>query len=178
MTEIKSTMDLINEKLRGLEITAEEKQDFRKARMKEAAQELYQRYFVQDHTRNLQHMMRELQDAEPGVTNTLALYLITRLSPDTPSARIYEALSLLLGTHGPSAAKKLETAAMHYQQDAATERRNIEQAIETTLNSRGISGTAVAPHAESDNHWLDIVRRLEYDYTRQIQELVAELGLT
>jgi len=53
MAEIKSTMDLINEKVRGLKITSEEKKEFRKAKMKEVAQEFFHRYFVQDDTRNL-----------------------------------------------------------------------------------------------------------------------------
>ncbi|MCP4683673.1 MAG: hypothetical protein GY864_15190 [Desulfobacterales bacterium] len=151
MAEIKSTMDLIMEKTKGLTMTEEEKE----ALQKEEALGQVKGFLLKflEGQRNPDRLKKEMASFE-GKRNDMAREALIkecldRMDPELDNERLFEALEHVAGVDpGP-----IREALQKFQQDLEQQIVGHEKRLRGNLEKRDISGTAVMPNINADTVW-------------------------
>jgi hypothetical protein len=151
MGEIRSTMDIIMEKAKGLTVSDEEKRQFREQEMTGKIRGLVQRSLdgvmamdrfrvemsdIQEKDRDMaDRLLREevLTGIEPGKGNEIALAILREI----------------LGMDTGNITERLEI----FSRQIEAERSSRAKLLMERLEKRGISGSAVIPNIEADPVW-------------------------
>ena len=172
MAGIKSTMDLVMEKVGKMEITPEEKERFRREEVQDQAQRILNRYLVQGGQKDVSALKRELKGQRAEVKGALAEMLISTYSLEDPSSAILECLETLQGERGKEIVNALRELTLSYQREREEEFQEIQNEIREELVRKGISGTAVEPNPDSNPRWTDFLRQLNEKYEDRRQEIL------
>ncbi|MBW2039678.1 MAG: hypothetical protein JRI46_08795 [Deltaproteobacteria bacterium] len=174
MAEIKSTVDLVMEKIGKLEITPEERERFRQEEVEDLAQRLLNRYFVQGDQKDLSTLKKELQGAREDVKKALTELLISTYSLEDPSTTILEGLEILLKGKGKDIVKALRELTSSYQKEREKGYQKMEKELREELARKGISGTAVEPNLDSSPGWADFTDRLDKEYRGRVKGIFTK----
>ena len=151
MVEIKSTMDIIMEKTKGLTMTDKEKQEFRRQEMEGKIKGLIQKYVdglmgterLKEAIANLR--ARKQEELEQLVRKeTMAL-----IQPGESNAPLLEILSSVAGMDPDPIMKLLDD----FDSKIEYERAGREQVLREEFRKKGISGSAVIPNLDADEAW-------------------------
>ena len=168
MAEIRSTMDIIMEKTRGLTMTEQEKREFREKELTGKVKGLVQKVMdgalppdrfkveaapLEEKDRDLTHrLVREeaLSRIEPGGSNDAVLQILGEgIGVDT----------------GP-----IRRLLSEFERDLARERESREKVLEERIRKSGISGSAVRPNIAADPGWIAYVSEKRDDSRQKIME--------
>ncbi|MBI5585028.1 MAG: hypothetical protein HY892_14545 [Deltaproteobacteria bacterium] len=150
MGEIKSTLDLIMEKTRGLALSEEEKKKLKGQEWLGKARGWAQRY--------LDGMIGP-QDLKTGIAalgepeeagNLLKQELVEAINPEGDNEKRWEALEILWGLSRAPYVRIIE----QFRSGLAEAERRRAEALAGLLSEKGISGTAVVPNLQGDPEWL------------------------
>ena len=175
MAEIKSTMDLVMEKVGKMKITAEEREKFKREEVQDQAQRLFHRYFVQEEQKDLRSLKMQLQDVKEEIKEVLKELLISAYSLKDPSVRIIEGLKILAGEREGRVIEALEELASSYQREKEEKLQQLEKEYREELARRGISGTAVEVNLSAHPHWADFIGQLNKKYEGKKREILDKL---
>ena len=149
MAEIKSTLDLIMEKTKGLTLSPKEKEEVRREEWLKKARGLIQK-FLDDRT-DLGKVKEELFNREKPSDgeNILKRELINGLDPEGDNEKRFQLIGELLQIPRETFLKILEAFNQRIHQEKI---RQTDHLIKQ-LAGQGISGSAVIPNLERDPSW-------------------------
>jgi len=168
MGEIKSTLDIIMEKTKGLTVTKEEKETFRKKEAEGKVRGLLQRFL--DGFIDLERLKNEIGDfgdKHDGIVGEALLReCMGRMAPGADNTKLLDALENALGLDIAPIQKILQD----YNHDLEQQRINRQQVIQKKLEESGISGTAVIPNINADQNWIGYLSEMKKGFQEKIQK--------
>jgi len=174
MAEIKSTLDLVMQKTRNLNLSNEEKKEQKKNEISGRINGLLQKFMDQiiDADRLESEYQKLQKDYDSSGKELLVKEICARIEPGKDNGTLLG----LLAEFGVPDLEGLISILQEFQKEhdaAAGERRKIlkEQLAETRL----ISGSAVVPNLEIDDQWPKEAGRIEAKYNRLLDEEKARI---
>lgn len=151
MGEIKSTMDIIMEKTKGLTMSEEEKSEYRQQKLTGKVRGLIQKFL--DGILDLDKFKVEValisDIQEDRVNRTVIEESISCMELGQQNEPIFRLLRETIGVDtGP--VLEIEKA---YMDRLEREKTVLEKSIKKKLKGKGISGSAVIPNIEADPDW-------------------------
>jgi hypothetical protein len=173
MGEIKSTMDIIMEKTKGLTMTDEEKQKFRRQEMEGKIKGLIQKYV--DGLMGMERLKeaiaklraRKEQELEQLIRKeTMAL-----IQPGESNAPLLEILSSVVGMDPDPIVKLLDD----FDSKIEYERVRRAEVLQEELRKKGISGSALIPNIEADPEWRQRLSEMKRAFKEEAMRSVTEM---
>lgn len=166
MGEIRSTMDIIMERTKGLTMSDEEKRRFREGEMSGRIRGLVQRGM--DKTLDMERLKVELaalQEKDREMADRLiGEEFLSRIEPGGDNEFLLNCLSEILGLDTSSLRDKLQTFAHTLEK----ERTAREAVLRERLEARGVSGSSVLPNPEADPEWVRYVEGMKQSLKRKL----------
>lgn len=157
MGEIRSTLDIIMEKTKGLTMSDEEKRALREREISGRIKGLVQRY--RDSLLDLDRLkveMAHLQERDKEAADRLIREeLFMRLEPENDKVGLLRALEEILKIDAEPIRQRLSDLKAELEED----RSAYEKVLLERLRKRGISGSAVMPNVAADGDWQALVSR-------------------
>ena len=172
MGDIKSTLDLVMEKTKNLNLSDEEKEQQKNRETKDRLRGLVQKF--QDSILSTDNFRSDYQKLkkEYGLTNNR--YLIDDICRQILPGKDNQALFDLLAEFKVSGFDQLRSVLKEYQTvlDSAAEqrRRSLKDQLAKT---HSISGSAVVPNLENDDEWRKAADKIKLKYDRLLDEAKA-----
>jgi hypothetical protein len=169
MGEIKSTLDIIMEKTKGLSMSAEEKAAFQKEETEGRVRGLLQKYI--DGVFDPDRLKAELEGL--GKTRqTMAMAFVRtacleRIEPGFDSSRLLDLLQDLAGLDPTPIYNVLSK----YDDEVLRNRKKRSKELLKRLKKSGISGSAVIPHIEADAEWEKYMLEAKEEFQARLREL-------
>ncbi len=177
MAEIKSTLDLVMEKTKKLEMTAEEKEELKRKEVFQKAMGLFHRYL--DGTIPLNEIVREIEKlgSPSGATvkDILVSQWIEALSLGGDNEKLLKGIKLLKDRDIEEANQKFLIVQDQYRSQKEMVRQEVSLQLIETLRKKGIRGTAVVPNVEGNPDWKGRLERLNEIYRKQMEEVKESL---
>ncbi|MDY6970796.1 MAG: hypothetical protein SV775_00545 [Thermodesulfobacteriota bacterium] len=169
MAEIKSTLDIIMEKTRGLTMNDEEKRAFQKSEVEGKVGGAVQRFL--DGLINRRRLTREIdalvEDYHEMATQAVIRECLDRIDPKRDNTPILDVLEDLGGLD-PAPFREIIAESHRDLEQRKTDRQS---ALLSNLDKKGISGTAVIPNIEADREWARYVSETEKDLDAKLNLL-------
>jgi hypothetical protein len=171
MAEIKSTLDIIMEKTRGLTMTEEEKAAMHDKKLAENSRGLVRKYL--DGTISMERFKEEWGDLAKEQEN--ARVILTRIcmestDPEADNGPLLAVLHQVAGADTGVVGEALERA----RADLEERRAEARERIRTALAGRGISGSAILPNLDADSQWKEVSSRVRQELHALLLSLVPE----
>ncbi|MBW2031894.1 MAG: hypothetical protein JRJ31_22825, partial [Deltaproteobacteria bacterium] len=151
MGEIKSTLEIIMEKTKGLTVSEEEKAAYKEQEASRKIKSLAQKYV--DGAVKLEALKIEvaaLEKESPDLARKLLLdEVIPKIELEGDNESTFEILEQVLGLDTGPMRKALEEAGARLD----SERVSLERSILERLKEKGVSGAAVIPNINADSEW-------------------------
>ena len=169
MGEIRSTLDIIMEKTKGLTMTEEEKREFKRKEMAGKVKGLFQKFL--DNIIDLDRFKIEAAAVGEGHEDMFRRVsmqeAIERLEPEGDNEPILEILESTTGMDtGP-----IREFLTDFERKLENERAVHEKALLKRLENKGISGSAIIPNLSADSQWCDHVSNLEQTFREEVESL-------
>jgi hypothetical protein len=155
MGEIKSTLELIMEKTKGLTMTDEEKRRFKEEEIVRDVKGLVQRFIdgFYDIERVKEEVAGVAQDRRRIFLSSLRKEMLARVNPEIENESLFKFMEAVLAMDVSSLRKRV--AVLRAEMDA--ERRQKEKTVAKKMRDRGVSGSAVIPNPQNDPDWVAYV---------------------
>ncbi|MBW2309131.1 MAG: hypothetical protein JRG73_19585 [Deltaproteobacteria bacterium] len=172
MSEVKSTIDLIMEKTRGMKLTAEEKDQNRKEKIKREV-----RLLVLPYLRGEASLGRLRESLSDETLMSAVEVLGEALQIEEDNSRVLEGLRALCGKEKGMASmlEDIRTVLEEYEAHRSQVRTRLESEMLQELARWGISGPAVQPAVDANPLWLDQRKELEKNYTPRLRDAADRL---
>ena len=173
MVEIRSTMDIIMEKAKGLTMTDEEKSKFRQQEMTGKIRGPIQKFL--DGTMNMERLKSEVTAIGEKDWNMSCRIILdevkNRIEPERDNDLFFNILEGILG---------METAPIRallvgFKERLIKERASREKQFMEDLEKRGISGSAVLTNIDGDPVWDRHVAKAKEGFQVRLDEWFARL---
>lgn len=173
MGEIRSTLDIIMEKTKGLSMTDEEKGEFKKQEAKGKVKGLIQKFF--DGILNLDRLKIEtaaLAEGDPRMINQLVAEETIkniRLGENNDAG-----LKILKSVAGVDT-KPIQEILSDSEGKLEGEKASHEAALREAFQKKGISGSAVIPNINALPEWNDRLLKMKEEFEEKIKRLIGEV---
>ena len=155
MGEIKSTLEIIMEKTKGMILSEEEKREFKLREIRGKAGGLIQRFidgFIDLETLKVD-MAALGKEEQDNLAKAVMEESISRINLGEDNAMIMQVLEATDGID-PSPIKKL----LHdMNRELIEKKREMEKELEIKLKEKGITGSGVIPNPDADPDWIGYV---------------------
>jgi len=152
MGEIRSTLDIIMEKARGVEVTDKDKAGFLMHEVEGKIRGLLQK--VLDGFVDAEGLTSEIEamdlDRQAVAIKALRRECLERLVLEGDNALLLKILSRVAGANTGT----IETILLRYRDDLQARRVDRAAALKEQIRVRGISGAAVLPNLKADPEWV------------------------
>jgi len=169
VAEIKSTLDLVMEKVRKLEITPEEREEFHRKEEEEKARGIFSRY-LKGRGERIEALREELSKTPESVKRALVSLICQEFSFPSPSENWIEALELL---KGKGIGEKVRGVVERYRKEREEETERVKGELRRMLSKRGIRGDAVDPNPETHPSWEKSLKGLEEKAREELKEILG-----
>jgi hypothetical protein len=167
MAEIRSTLDLVMERTRGLSMTDTEKNEMKKKELSGKIQALLERYSNDYLT--LKWLETELNnmgmETDPKIRKTLKFEILERLSPNGDGDKLLEALEGITGIR----ADAYRGIISEYDKTLEQRRKKFAEKIIAGLSLQKISGSAVSPNMSADPGWQKELEKISGEFRKKIR---------
>jgi hypothetical protein len=171
MAEIKSTLDIIMEKTKGLTMTEEEKKVFHKREIEGKVRGLLQKFvdgFI--HPEQLKDEISALDEAQyAGARDALLRECVDRIEPGAENGPFLDVLEHTAGMDTTPIQKIL----MEYDHDIEKKKMYREQVLRENLEGLGFSGTAVIPNIHADQVWMRHLSEMKKGFHEKVEKLFS-----
>ena len=171
MGEIRSTMDIIMEKAKGLTMTDEEKEAFRKKETEGKVRGLFQRFldgFID--AERLKDEIGSLGEKRYAVAReALIRECMGRMEPGADNTIFLDALENAAGLDIAPIRKII----LDYNQDLEQQKMDRKQVLRENLEGLGISGTAVIPNIHADQEWIRHLSEMNMGFREKVETLFS-----
>ena len=170
MGEIKSTLDIIMEKTKGLTMTEEEKEAFRKKETAGKVRGLFQRFldgFID--AERLKDEIGSLGEKRYAVAReALIRECMGRMEPGADNTILLDALENAAGLD----IAPIEKIVLDYNQDLEQQKMDRKQVLQENLKGLGISGSAVIPNIHADQEWIRHLSEMNKGFQKKLQNIL------
>jgi len=157
--EIKSTLEIILEKTKGLTMSEEERKALQKEQIEGKVKGLVQKFL--DGYLPLEGLQKEIEsfgaEKKPMVMKALKSECLDRMDPEVDNSPLFEILQEVAHVD-PVPFFELQS---EYQRRVQQEEGGREKSALERLNQRGISGSAVIPNIAADPDWQGVLREMK-----------------
>ena len=171
MGEIKSTLDIIMEKTKGLTMTEEEKEAFRKKETEGKVRGLLQRFldgFID--AERLKDEIGGLGEKRYAVSReALIRECMGHMEPGADNTILLDALENAAGLDIAPIRKII----LDYNQDLEQQKMDRKQVLQENLKGLGISGSAVIPNIHADQGWIRHLSEMNKGFREKIETLFS-----
>ena len=177
MGEIKSTLDIIMERAKGLTVTEEEKETFQRKEVAGKVRGLLQKFL--DALLDRDGFGKEwdlFEDEQKRMAReALIAECLARMEPDADNTLLLEILE-----HVESVSlNPLRDLLMKFHKELEKEKSRREEALRNELKEKGISGSAVIPNIMADPVWTEYLSERREAFHARLASLQKEMiGLT
>jgi hypothetical protein len=167
MAEIKSTLDLIMEKTKGLTLSPKEKEEIRREEWAKKARGWIQKFL--DGWIDMDKVKSELpgQEAPSGWEKILQTEIISPLDPEEDNEKRFQLITEFLELPGEPFLKILSV----FKQRVEGEKVHLMEQSIKRLSDQGISGSAVLPNPDRDPSWIQFITQER----KAVKEMMADL---
>ncbi len=169
MGEIKSTLDIIMEKTKGLTMTEEEKEAFRKKETEGKVRGLLQRFldgFID--AERLKDEIGSLGEERYAVAReALIRECMGRMEPGADNTILLDALENAAGLD----IAPIKKIILDYNQDLEQQKMDRKQVLQKNLERLGISGTAVIPNIHADQEWIRYLPEMNKGFQGKLKNM-------
>ena len=171
MGEIKSTLDIIMEKTKGLTMTEEEKEAFRKKETEGKVRGLFQKFldgFID--AERLKDEIGSLGEERYAVAReALIRECMGRMEPGADNTILLDALENAAGLDIAPIRKII----LDYNQDLEQQKMDRKQVMQKNLKGLGISGSAVIPNIHADQEWIRHLSEMNKGFREKVETLFS-----
>jgi hypothetical protein len=168
MGEIKSTLDIIMEKTKGLTVTEEEKETFRKKETEGKVRGLLQRFldgFIDPE--RLKNEIGDLGEKRYGMAReALVRECMGLMDPGQDNTRLLNALENAVGLD----IAPIQKIIVDYNRDLEQQKTDRQQDLQKNLEGLGISGSAVVPNIHADQEWIRYLSEMKKGFQEKIEK--------
>ena len=169
MAEIKSTLDLVMERTRGLSLSDRERDEMRSRELQAKVKSVLER-FVSEY-QGIKWMRSELDGlglgTSPETGKVVKSEILGRLSLTGENGRLFDVLEKVLGLD----TKPYRKTVTEFRKAYTSERqKRSKQALEE-LASLNISGTAVKPNLVSERGWIEKSESILSEFRQKAESL-------
>ena len=171
MGEIKSTLDIIMEKTKGLTMSEEEKEAFRKKETAGKVRGLFQRFldgFI-DAERLKDEIGRLGEERYAIAREALIRECMGRMEPGADNTILLDALENAAGLD----IAPIQKIILDYNQDLEQQKVDRKQVLWENLKGLGISGSAVIPNIHADQEWSIHLSEMNKGFRKKIETLFS-----
>jgi hypothetical protein len=174
MAEIKSTLDIIMEKTKGLTMTDEEKRELKRKEIAGKFKGLVQKFL--DNIIDLDRLKVDAAAVGEGHEDMFRRVSIQeaigRIEPEGDNEPILKVLENATGMDtGP-----IREFITDFERKLEKERAVHEKGLKKRLKKKGISGSAVIPNLDADSQWRDYVSKLNETFRKEVEGLFVSHG--
>ena len=162
MGEIKSTLDIIMEKTKGLTMTEAEKEELRHKELAGKIKGWVQKYL--DDLINLETLKSELKK-ESDIRKILKKELLERLELDGDNEKMFQLIKELLGIKKDP----FVIIISNFQKEVARESSKRLDTMKKQLTKKRIFGSAVIPNLNHDTEWNAYYQRVNDDFKKEMR---------
>lgn len=170
MAEIKATLDIIMEKTKGLTMTEEEKETFRKKEIEGKVRGLLQRFldgFID--AERLKDEIGSLGEKRYAVAKeALFRECMGRMEPGADSTILLDALENAAGLDIAPIRKII----LDYDQELEQQKMDRNQVLQKNLEGIGIAGTAVIPNIDADEEWIRYLSEMKKGFQEKLKNIL------
>ena len=166
MGEIKSTLEIIMEKAKGLSITEEEKKAIQKKELNNRIKILINRYI--EGGWNIEKLKEELKsiDDKDIVDSLIIRQCMEKLELGSENISLLD----LIQEFDPKLARSVRRIISEYVDKMEGRKQIREEMIRNSLNREGISGSAIVININADNQWQSILTKLKEEFKDEIDK--------
>ena len=162
MAEIKSTLDIIMERTKGMTMSDAEKRAFKQKETTDRVKGLIQKYA--DGFLDLERLKMDMGVFEPDqqeiVKQTIQGEVLHRIKPGINNHALWDVLEIICGIETAPLMKSLADLEHDLEEEHPVYKKNME----ANLKEKGISGSALIPNIESDPDWLTFSSEKEREF--------------
>jgi len=172
MGEIRSTLDIIMEKARDVEVTEQDKTAFMEREIEGKIRGFLQKYLdgVLSKDRFQSEMASIGRDRHAIALSVLRRECLKRMAPDGDNRGLIEILADMAGLD----TRPVEEVILRYRQDQKTERAGREAILKDRLAEKGISGSAAMPNLSADPEWVKFSTEARRRFQQEMAGLLRE----
>jgi len=169
MAEIKSTLDIIMERTRGLRMTEDEKRTFKEQETVGKIKGLVQKCV--DGAIDLSRFQKEVTILKSEVRDELMVgrllgeECLDRIELGKDTGRLFEMLEKAAKVDVPALREKLKEV----EKQVNAEKVIRESRMASDLKERGFSGSAVVPNISADPGWNEYVGKMKQAFKKEVQ---------
>lgn len=170
MGEIKSTLDIIMEKTKGLTATEEEKEAFKKAEVEGKVRGFLQKFLdgLLDEERLKMEMAAFSGDKLDMARETLKEECLRRIDPEEDNTPFFKVLKHVAGMDAGPFQRVLSA----FHEDLERQGTLREEALRERLRQRGVSGSAAVPNLKADPEWIHSVLEMKAEFRKKVRGLM------
>jgi cyanate lyase len=172
MGDVKSTLELVMEKTRGMNLSPQEKFEIQKQMIEREARSLVMPYLRGEDS--LEHLQKSL----PGKMMIAAMAVLAEsLEIEADNDRALEGLAGLCSNEPEltSLLDRIQSVLEEHEARIARERARMEDDLLQELAQMGISGPAVKPAINADPTWQSLHKELTETYSLRLKEAIKRL---
>jgi methanogenic corrinoid protein MtbC1 len=173
MAEIKSTMDIIMEKLKRIEISEEDKKRLLKEDAEQTAKKLMVEYIERGNLNSIIEQLNRLKEEKREETKkALIKESISKIRPyGDKNRKLLELISKLLKTDVSQLEEMLSSAEKKLDQI----KERCREDMLNRLKKREIYGSAVIPNVEADSNWRQILEEVSSKLRSDMNNFISQL---
>jgi hypothetical protein len=173
MAEIKSTLDLVMERTRGLSMSDREKKEMKKKDLSDKIRALLER-FINDYM-GMKWLEAEFNDLgmgkDPKIRQLLKDEILKRVGSNGSNPEVTEKLLDALEEVAGVRADACRDIIAAYGGALTEQKRIFSEKMKDGLSAQGISGSAVVPNIEADPGWTAAREKLAEDFRQKIESV-------
>ena len=177
MGEIKSTLELVMEKTKGIAISEDEKREMKKKEILQKATALSNRY--REGQIPLGHVLKEIEKMEEKTATEVRELLLSQwidgLSLSGGNERLLEGIEVLGHREIEDVRQEFRRLLSECEREREEGKMQAQSRIAEILRQEGIEGSAVEPNPERSDLWQEGRRRLDLIYGKKLQKIKNEL---
>jgi hypothetical protein len=168
MGKIRSTLDIVMERTRGMSMSREDRDRLREKELSDTARAWVQKYI--DGRMTWEEVVTRLDAAgedKPLLSTLLKAEIASDIRPGGDNARLVNALDRL----GRAGLDRITTIIGDHEQALNSRMDRHLELLRTRLEDEGIRGTSVIPNAARDPSWQNIAREVQEHLTAELRAL-------
>ena len=173
MGEIKSTLEIIMEKTKGLSMTEEEKKGFQKREIEAKIKGFLQKFM--DGIIDLQRIRDGIaglgQERHQIARKAILEECLSSIDPEAHNEPVFDVLEQVAGVNTGALRKLLSK----FHQDLDKKKGVHTSLIKQRLKDKGIWGTAIIPNINADTEWVEYVLKMRDEFQSALDPLRHEL---
>lgn len=178
MTEIKSTLDIVMEKTKGLRLTEEDKERFREEELSREAKGLCRLYM--DGQLDWEAVETDFQGQEdrdrPIMKKAFYNHLLQSIDIGSYNDLAARAIGALSNGKARETLKKINDLSSAFFKARQKKQKKIRPALWAKLAKKGISGSAVEPNVNDSQEGKEMEKELAMEYRGKLNELKERLA--